>query len=48
MMEPACFLCHNHRAVNLRAFGQNQLVIGGKTNLICNWSKQVQINNPLP
>lgn len=25
-----------------------QLVIGGKTNLICNWSKQVQINNPLP
>jgi prepilin-type N-terminal cleavage/methylation domain-containing protein len=25
-----------------------QLVIGGKTNLICNWSKSVQINNPLP
>ena len=25
-----------------------QLVIGGKTNLICNWSKEVQINNPLP
>jgi hypothetical protein len=25
-----------------------QLVMGGKTNLICNWSKQVQINNPLP
>lgn len=25
-----------------------QLVIGGKTNLVCNWSKQVQINNPLP
>ena len=25
-----------------------QLVIRGKTNLICNWSKQVQINNPLP
>jgi prepilin-type N-terminal cleavage/methylation domain-containing protein len=26
-----------------------QLHIGaGKTNLICNWSKQVQINNPLP
>lgn len=25
-----------------------QLVISGKTNLICNWSKQVQINNPLP
>jgi len=25
-----------------------QLVIGGKTNLICNWSKQVQINSPLP
>jgi prepilin-type N-terminal cleavage/methylation domain-containing protein len=24
-----------------------QLVIGSKTNLICNWSKQVQINNPL-
>jgi len=24
-----------------------QLVIGGKTNLICNWSKAVQINNPL-
>ena len=22
--------------------------IGGKTNLICNWSKQVQVNNPLP
>jgi prepilin-type N-terminal cleavage/methylation domain-containing protein len=25
-----------------------QLVIAGKTNLICNWSKQVQVNNPLP
>jgi prepilin-type N-terminal cleavage/methylation domain-containing protein len=25
-----------------------QLSIHGKTNLICNWSKQVQINNPLP
>jgi prepilin-type N-terminal cleavage/methylation domain-containing protein len=25
-----------------------QLKIGGKTNLICNWSKQVQINSPLP
>jgi prepilin-type N-terminal cleavage/methylation domain-containing protein len=25
-----------------------QLVIAGKTNLICNWSKQVQINSPLP
>jgi prepilin-type N-terminal cleavage/methylation domain-containing protein len=25
-----------------------QLVIGGKTNLICNWSKQVQVNSPLP
>jgi len=25
-----------------------QLVIGGKTNLICNWSKEVQVNNPLP
>ena len=25
-----------------------QLVISGKTNLVCNWSKQVQINNPLP
>jgi len=25
-----------------------QLVIGGKTNLICNWSKQVQLNSPLP
>ena len=25
-----------------------QLVIGRETNLICNWSKQVQINNPLP
>jgi prepilin-type N-terminal cleavage/methylation domain-containing protein len=25
-----------------------QLVIGGRTNLICNWSKQVQINSPLP
>jgi prepilin-type N-terminal cleavage/methylation domain-containing protein len=25
-----------------------QLVISGKTNLICNWSKQVQINSPLP
>ena len=25
-----------------------QLVIGGKTNLVCNWSKTVQINNPLP
>jgi prepilin-type N-terminal cleavage/methylation domain-containing protein len=25
-----------------------QLVIGGKTNLVCNWSKQVQFNQPLP
>jgi len=25
-----------------------QLVISGQTNLICNWSKQVQINSPLP
>jgi prepilin-type N-terminal cleavage/methylation domain-containing protein len=25
-----------------------QLRIAGKTNLICNWNKQVQINNPLP
>ena len=25
-----------------------QLVIGGKTNLICNWSKQVLFNSPLP
>ena len=25
-----------------------QLVIGKTTNLICNWSKQVQINSPLP
>ena len=25
-----------------------QLVISGKTNLICNWNKQVQINSPLP
>ncbi len=25
-----------------------QLVISGKTNLICNWSKQVQINQPFP
>ena len=25
-----------------------QLKIAGKTNLICNWSKQVQINSPLP
>jgi prepilin-type N-terminal cleavage/methylation domain-containing protein len=25
-----------------------QLVIGGKTNLICNWSRQVIINSPLP
>ena len=25
-----------------------QLSISGKTNLICNWSKQVQINSPLP
>ena len=25
-----------------------QLVINGKTNLICNWSKQVQLNSPLP
>lgn len=25
-----------------------QLVIKGKTNLICNWSKQVIINSPLP
>jgi len=24
-----------------------QLVMGGKTNLICNWSKAVQINSPL-
>ncbi|MDD5139473.1 MAG: prepilin-type N-terminal cleavage/methylation domain-containing protein [Verrucomicrobiales bacterium] len=25
-----------------------QLSIGGKTNLICNWSKQIQFNSPLP
>lgn len=25
-----------------------QLKIGGKTNLICNWSRQVTINSPLP
>jgi type II secretory pathway pseudopilin PulG len=25
-----------------------QLKIAGKTYLVCNWSKQVQINNPLP
>jgi prepilin-type N-terminal cleavage/methylation domain-containing protein len=25
-----------------------QLVMGGKTNLICNWSRQVIINSPLP
>ena len=25
-----------------------QLVIGRQTNLICNWTKQVEINNPLP
>ncbi len=25
-----------------------QLVISGQTNLVCNWNKQVQINNPLP
>jgi len=25
-----------------------QLVISGQTNLICNWSGQVQINSPLP
>jgi prepilin-type N-terminal cleavage/methylation domain-containing protein len=25
-----------------------QLVISGKSNLVCNWSKQVQVNNPLP
>jgi prepilin-type N-terminal cleavage/methylation domain-containing protein len=25
-----------------------QLVINGKTNLVCNWSKQVQFNSPLP
>ncbi len=25
-----------------------QLRIAGKTYLVCNWSKQVQINNPLP
>jgi len=25
-----------------------QLKIGGKTNLISNWSKQAQINSPLP
>ena len=25
-----------------------QLVISGQTNLICNWTKQIQINNSLP
>lgn len=25
-----------------------QIVINGKTNLICNWSRQIQINSPLP
>jgi hypothetical protein len=25
-----------------------QLVINGQTNLVCNWTKQVQVGNPLP
>jgi prepilin-type N-terminal cleavage/methylation domain-containing protein len=25
-----------------------QLIVGGKTNLICNWKSQPQINSPLP
>jgi prepilin-type N-terminal cleavage/methylation domain-containing protein len=25
-----------------------QIKIGGKTNLICNWTRQVLVNNPLP
>lgn len=25
-----------------------QIVVSGKTNLICNWSREVQINSPLP
>jgi prepilin-type N-terminal cleavage/methylation domain-containing protein len=25
-----------------------QLVINGQTNLVCNWSREVQINSPLP
>jgi hypothetical protein len=25
-----------------------QLSIGGKTNLVCNWNKQAQLNSPLP
>jgi len=25
-----------------------QLVISGRTNLVCNWSKQVQFDSPLP
>jgi hypothetical protein len=25
-----------------------QLSISGKTNLICNWNNQVQVNSPLP
>ena len=31
-----------------RIKGQAQLVISGQTNLVCNWSKQVQINTSLP
>jgi prepilin-type N-terminal cleavage/methylation domain-containing protein len=35
---------HNPKSYDLWV----QLVIGGKTNLICNWNKEVQINSPLP
>lgn len=35
---------HNPKSYDLWV----QLVISGKTNLICNWSDQVQINQPLP
>ena len=35
---------HNPKSYDLWV----QLVIGGKTNLVCNWSDQVQINSPLP
>lgn len=39
------------RAAKHKAIGYDlwiQLVIGGRTNLVCNWSKKVMLNNPLP
>jgi prepilin-type N-terminal cleavage/methylation domain-containing protein len=46
-LNPWRYVCpgvHNPNSYDLWV----QLKIGGKTNLICNWNKQVTFNSPLP